>query len=56
MADGLIVAAQGLGDDAGGLAPRPGQEELAAASGTGLGGPQALLEGLQCVRSQGTDI
>jgi hypothetical protein len=39
IADGLIVAAQGLGDDTGVLATRAGQENLAAAQDKGIGRP-----------------
>lgn len=56
IADGLIVATQGLGDQPGVLAPHAGQEHLAAPQDKGLGRPQARLKGRLFGRSQGTAI
>src|SRR5262245_27130853 len=56
IADGLIVAAQGLGSVAGRLAPRTGQQDLTATQHTRIGRAQPLLQGLLFVPGQRTDI
>jgi len=47
-----LVDAQVRGDAGGALATRTGQEDLAAAQDEGIGGAQALLQGLALVVGQ----
>ena len=56
VAHGLIVAAQGLGDDAGVLAMRAGQQHLAAAHHKRIGRPSTLLKGMLFGGAEGTDL
>jgi len=56
IADGLIVAPQGLANDTGRLTAGTGQEDLAATSYKGLGRAQPLVEGLLFALGQRTDI
>ncbi len=55
VADGLIVATEGVGNPHGALTARGGKEDLAAAQGEGIAGTES---GGQCVAvaiGQGTD-
>ena len=46
VADGLVVAAELLGDGAGGLAPCAGPQDLTAAQDEGIRRAQARIDGL----------
>ncbi len=56
VADGLIVAAKNLGNQAGRLATGTGQQDLTAAQYKSIGRPQPRLQGLPFVLGQWTDI
>jgi hypothetical protein len=56
VADGLIVAAQGLANQAGRLATGTGEQDLTATQDKGIGRAQPLLQGVLFVFGQRTDI
>jgi hypothetical protein len=56
MANGLLVAAHGPGDDPGVLATGAGQEDLAAAQHKGIGRLSALLKGMLFGGGEGSHI
>src|SRR5262249_36887100 len=56
IADGLVVAAQGLANHAGRLTTGTGEQDLTASQHKGIGRAQPLLQGVLFVLGQGTDI
>src|SRR5215471_9255611 len=56
IADGLVVAAQGLANHAGRLTTGTGKQDLTASQHKGIGRAQPLLQGVLFVLGQWTDI